>query len=101
MVRGIGLEPTRLLQRQDLNLVRLPISPSPQGLRILHDFPKKEKPGGKNCEKEVSDQRSAETLAVSLKIAKRSRLYCPQVNFPFKKRFCKSWMRGITCASEC
>lgn len=27
MVREIGLEPTRLLRRQDLNLLRLPISP--------------------------------------------------------------------------
>mgnify|MGYP007002433362 FL=1 len=32
MVREIGLEPTRLLRRQDLNLLRLPISPLSHGI---------------------------------------------------------------------
>ena len=40
VVRGIGLEPTRLLRRQDLNLVRLPISPPPRGIRIVPVFGK-------------------------------------------------------------
>ena len=81
-MREIGLEPTRHLRRQDLNLVRLPISPPPHTDLNCTDFFLK-------VGHDPYFESSVPSLAPVNWVcnAKRRRLNSPQVILPFKNSF--------------
>ena len=99
LVREAGLEPARLLRRQDLNLVRLPISPLSRRKVALYRI------RGRRCERFPRDRFGQSSSSIhsltssedvnSSFMAFRCALYAAQVMRPVKNSFCRRSILGV------